>query len=45
MKALMFAHDSLACGDKDIVIAGGIENMSQAPYLLLKGRAGLSLRS
>ena len=43
MKALMFAHDILKAGSKDIIMAGGIENMSQAPYLLPKARGGYRL--
>ena len=40
MKALMIAHDQLALGAAGIVVAGGMESMSQAPYLLPKMRAG-----
>jgi acetyl-CoA C-acetyltransferase len=40
MKAAMFAHDLLAVGSQDIVVAGGMESMSNAPYLMLKGRTG-----
>ncbi|MGB7540808.1 MAG: acetyl-CoA C-acetyltransferase [Burkholderiales bacterium] len=40
MKAAMFAHDLLAAGSNDIVVAGGMESMTNAPYLLLKARAG-----
>ena len=40
MKALMVAHDQLALGAAGIVVAGGMESMSQAPYLLPKMRAG-----
>ena len=40
MKAIMQAADSLKAGTNRIVIAGGMENMSQAPYLLPKIRAG-----
>jgi acetyl-CoA C-acetyltransferase len=40
MKAAMFAHDLLAAGSADIVIAGGMESMSNAPYLLERARAG-----
>lgn len=40
MQAAMFAHDALVAGSADVVIAGGMESMSNAPYLLAKHRAG-----
>jgi len=40
MQAAIMAHDALAAGSADIVVAGGMENMSNAPYLLTKHRAG-----
>lgn len=40
MKAVMLAHDALQCGSADVVLAGGMESMSNAPYLLPKARAG-----
>jgi acetyl-CoA C-acetyltransferase len=40
MKAVMLAHDTLAAGSADWIIAGGMENMSKAPYLLPQARAG-----
>jgi acetyl-CoA C-acetyltransferase len=40
MKAAMFAHDMLLAGSHEIMIAGGMESMTNAPYLLLKGRGG-----
>lgn len=40
MKAAMFAHDSIAAGTNELMIAGGMESMSNAPYLLSKARAG-----
>jgi acetyl-CoA C-acetyltransferase len=40
MKALMLAADQVRAGDVQIVLAGGIESMTNAPYLLLKARAG-----
>ncbi len=43
MKAVMLAHDQIKAGSADIMIAGGMENMSQAPYLLPKGRAGMRM--
>jgi acetyl-CoA C-acetyltransferase len=40
MKAVMFGHDLLRAGSAKIVLAGGMESMSNAPYLLPKARAG-----
>ncbi len=40
MKAAMFAHDLLRAGTNDIMVAGGMESMTNAPYLLPKARAG-----
>ena len=40
MKAAMFANDLLLAGSQDIIVAGGMESMSNAPYLALKGRGG-----
>ncbi|HEY7753345.1 MAG TPA: acetyl-CoA C-acyltransferase [Steroidobacteraceae bacterium] len=40
MKAVMFAADQLAAGGADFVVAGGLESMTNAPYLLPKARAG-----
>lgn len=40
MKATFLAHDLLAAGSADIVVSGGMESMSNAPYLLQKARAG-----
>jgi acetyl-CoA C-acetyltransferase len=40
MKAAMLAHDLLAVGSQDVVVAGGMESMTQAPYLMQKGRGG-----
>lgn len=40
LKAAMFAHDLIKAGSADVVVAGGQESMSNAPYLLLKGRQG-----
>ncbi|QBK04228.1 acetyl-CoA C-acyltransferase [Hylemonella gracilis] len=40
LRAAMFAHDMLAAGTADVVVAGGMESMTNAPYLLLKGRGG-----
>ncbi|MEC8194864.1 MAG: acetyl-CoA C-acyltransferase [Pseudomonadota bacterium] len=40
MKAAMMAFDSVALGDRDVMIAGGMENMTNAPYVLPKMRGG-----
>ncbi len=40
MKAAMWAADMLTAGSQDIVVAGGMESMSNAPYLLPKARGG-----
>src|SRR5712691_41169 len=40
MKAAMFAHDLLVAGTNDIMVAGGMESMTNAPYLLPKARSG-----
>lgn len=43
MKAAMFAHDMLRAGSNEVMIAGGMESMSNAPYLLPKARAGMRM--
>ena len=40
MRAAMFAHDMLLAGTHDVLVAGGMESMTNAPYLMLKGRGG-----
>jgi acetyl-CoA C-acetyltransferase len=40
MQAAILAHDTLAAGSADIIVAGGMESMSNAPYLLTKHRGG-----
>jgi acetyl-CoA C-acetyltransferase len=40
MQSVMFAHDLLKAGTFDIIVAGGMESMTNAPYLLPKARAG-----
>jgi acetyl-CoA C-acetyltransferase len=40
MKAAMLAHDMLLAGSFDVMVAGGMESMTNAPYLLQKGRGG-----
>ncbi|MGQ3888790.1 acetyl-CoA C-acyltransferase [Legionella sp. CNM-1927-20] len=43
MKAVMLAHDLIKCGSANTILAGGMESMSNAPYLLSKARAGYRL--
>jgi acetyl-CoA C-acetyltransferase len=43
MRAAMFAHDMLAAGSVDAAIAGGMESMTNAPYLLPKARGGMRM--
>ncbi len=43
MKTVMLAHDLLAAGTQNIIVAGGMESMTNAPYLLPKARAGYRL--
>jgi acetyl-CoA C-acetyltransferase len=43
MKALILGHDSIRAGTNRVVVAGGMESMSNAPYLLPKARGGLRL--
>ncbi|HEU5297930.1 MAG TPA: acetyl-CoA C-acyltransferase, partial [bacterium] len=43
LKAVMLAQQAIAAGDADIVVAGGMENMSAAPYVLEKARSGYRL--
>jgi acetyl-CoA C-acetyltransferase len=43
MKAAMLAHDGLVAGSNEIIVAGGMESMTNAPYLLPKARAGLRM--
>lgn len=40
LKAVTSAAQAIQCGDAEIIVAGGIENMSQAPFLLKKARYG-----
>ncbi len=40
LKAVMLAAQSIALGDNEIIVAGGMESMSNAPYLLMQGRDG-----
>ncbi len=43
LKAVMLAAQAVRCGDAGVVVAGGAENMSSAPYLLAKARGGYRL--
>ena len=43
LKSVMLGHDSIKAGSSSIVIAGGMESMTNAPYLLPKARAGLRM--
>jgi len=43
MKAVMLAHDLIKAGSNSIMVAGGMESMSNAPYLLEKARTGLRM--
>lgn len=43
LKAVMLATQAIKCGDADVVVAGGMENMSQAPYYMDKARSGFRM--
>lgn len=43
LKAVMLAAQAIRCGDAELLLAGGMENMSRAPYLLEKARSGYRL--
>ena len=43
MKTVMLAHDLIKAGSANVVVAGGMESMSQAPYLLDKARGGMRM--
>ena len=43
MKAVMMAHDAIVAGHGDVIVAGGLESMTNAPYLLPKARSGMRL--
>ena len=43
LKSVMLAAQAIQCGDAEAIVAGGTENMSQAPYLLPKARGGYRL--
>jgi acetyl-CoA C-acetyltransferase len=40
MQAVIYAHDSIVAGTNDVVVAGGMESMTNAPYLIPKARGG-----
>ena len=43
MKSIMLAAQSIMCGDNEVVIAGGMENMSSVPHYMAQGRTGQKL--
>ena len=43
LKAVMLAAQAIQCGDADVIVAGGMENMSMAPYYIDKARWGLRM--
>ena len=43
MKAVMLAHDQILAGSANVMVAGGMESMSQAPYILPKARQGMRM--
>ena len=43
MEATLLAHDQLIAGSRDVMVAGGMESMTNAPHLLLKSRAGIRI--
>lgn len=43
LKAVHLARQAILAGDADVIVAGGMENMSQAPYLLKNGREGFKM--
>ena len=43
MKTVMMAHDQLVAGGADVLVAGGMESMTNAPYLIPKARGGMRL--
>jgi acetyl-CoA C-acetyltransferase len=40
MRAMMFAHDMLSAGSADVIVAGGMESMTNAPHLMVNARKG-----
>ena len=43
LKAVMLGHDAIKAGSSEVVIAGGMESMTNAPYLLPKARSGMRM--
>ena len=43
MEATLLAHDQLRAGSRDVMVSGGMESMSNAPYLLPKARGGMRI--
>ena len=43
MEATMLAHDQLLAGSRDVMVSGGMESMTNAPYLLPKARGGMRI--
>ena len=43
MQATLLAHDQLVAGSRDVMVVGGMESMTNAPHLLLKGRSGVRI--
>lgn len=43
MEATLLAHDQLIAGSRDVMVTGGMESMTNAPHLLLKGRTGIRI--
>ena len=43
LKSVMLADQAIRCGDADVIVAGGMENMSQSPYYLMDAREGMRM--
>jgi len=43
LKSVMLAHDAIVAGSSEIIVAGGMESMSNAPYLLRRARSGMRM--
>ena len=43
LKSVMLSDQAIRCGDADVIVAGGMENMSQSPYYLMDARDGMRL--
>ena len=43
MEATLLAHDQLVAGSRDVMVVGGMESMTNAPHLMLKGRSGVRI--